>query len=501
MVSLNPDGHANAKDVEKYRLEECQLYERIEEVGQDTAIVVDFDETLWLRNSTEFFLASLKPSLWVAMILQIMGFIKPWKVFNRNNSSAYRDLYRIKCALFLVPNAVKQWEKAAQTLGPELINEPLYERLQKHGLNNVYIASYGFDFIIAPLLKAVDPSLNLIVSSTLTRSAELKIEGKACAVGRVIGTDVLASSVTITDSDIDKDLLDSSRIGALIEWPSAEYSQAGISPMLPFVYLKKIKRPDEKYFTRAIIGHDYITLLLAFALFSDQPILCAIGLFFFLLSYFTAYETSYYENDLLGLKYEDNPKISQEFIDNHNAFVPKFAWAFSMILALIGSFIVVGDEGVITSYGGLTGNLALLAIFTSFMLFLVFVRLVFAWFNRIRVKGRIVPMLLLQLARTAGYLLFFSTSLMGELLLVSLAFAKWIPYLVYRFGGDRTGFPSHLLSFIIFTTFMLVFSHSNHIELSKFFDAQAIIIYSYLLLRTSIEMWSFRRHMTTIYKS
>jgi hypothetical protein len=484
---------------ETYRLSSEQLFETIEQTDKDTPIVVDFDETLWLRNSTEFFLASLKPSLWVSLVLQIIGLLKPWKILNRTDSSAYRDLYRIKCVLFFIPSAVKQWEKIAAVMGPELVNQALYDQLVRHGTDHVYVASYGFDFIIKPLLNAIDPALNLVVSSTLTHSAELKLEGKASAVKKIIGADALQNAIAITDSMVDIDLLESCRVGALVVWSKAVYTQAGMAPMLPFVYLKKIKRPNENYFSRAIIGHDYLTLLLAFALFNDQPLLCALGMFFFLLAYFCAYEIGYYENDRLGLKYENNPKVSAQFIHYHGAFDPRVAWFTSMVLALIGSVIVVDNVSIIPAYIGVTGVPAVFSIFFSFMAFLVSVRLVFAWFNRIQVKGRIVPMLFLQLARTTGYIFFFSTSLAGELLCVSLGFAKWIPYLVYRFGGDRQGFPSHLISFIIFTTFMLVFAYGDNINFSRLFDTQAIIIFLYLLFRATKDIWSFRHNMKTLY--
>jgi hypothetical protein len=431
-------------------------------------------------------------------VLQIIGLLKPWKWFNRTHSSTYRDLYRIKCALLLVPSAVKQWEKVAAIKGPELLNTPLYQQLQRHGLDKVYIASYGFDFIIKPLLSAIDPKLNLVVSSSLTYSAELKQQGKAQAVEKAIGAEALQGAVVITDSMADEDVLQAAKVGALVTWPEALYQQAGMTPMLPYVYLKKIKRPKERYFTHAILGHDYVTLLLAFALFNDQPLLCALGLFFFLLAYFCAYEIGYYENDLLGLKYEKNPKVSPEFLTYHQSFDPKVSWCCAMLLTLIGSMIVVDDVSIIPAYIGVSGIPAVFTIFCLFMLFLLSVRLVFAWFNRIQVKGRIVPMLFLQLARTTGYIFLFSTSLAGELLCVSLAFSKWIPYLVYRFGGDRVGFPSHFVSFILFTTFMLVFAYGNNIYFSRLFDTQAIIIFIYLLLRAAKDIWSFRHQMKPV---
>lgn len=495
MASLECNNNDNNKKIEQYKFTHQQLFETIEKADKNIALVVDFDETLWLRNSTEYFLASLKPNLWVALLLQVIGLLKPWKWFNRTHSSAYRDLCRIKCILFFVPSAVKQWEKVAATMGPELLNTPLYQQLQRHGLDKVYIASYGFDFIIKPLLNAIDPKLNLVVSSSLTYSAELKREGKAQAVEKVIGSEALQNSIAITDSMADEDVLQAAKVGALVTWPEAVYQQAGMSPMLPYVYLKKIKRPNENYFTRAIIGHDYLTLVMAFALYNDQPLLCALGLFFFLLAYFCAYEIGYYENDRLGLKYEKNPKVSPDFLTYQASFDPKVSWCCAMLLALIGSMIVVDDVSIIPAYIGVTGVPAVFTIFCSFMLFLVSVRLVFAWFNRINVKGRVVPMLFLQLARTTGYIFLFSTSLAGELLCVSLAFSKWIPYLVYRFGGDRVGFPSHFVSFILFTTFMLVFAYGDNINFSHLFDTQAIIIFIYLLLRAAKDIWSFRQEM------
>jgi hypothetical protein len=332
-----------------YNVSPEELIAKIESRHDSTIYLVDFDETLWLRNSTEEFLASIKPHILVSIVLQFLSFIKPWKWRSGQNPEHHKDLLRLKVILYFAPWAVQRWDSIALDLGPKYLNKDLLKALTEEPDNKIHIVSYGYDFIISPLLKAIDPQLQLTVSASLDSAMELRLKGKGYAVKEVIGEIALKRSTCITDSLLDVDLLKMAKVGLLCEWPRAKYVQAGRSPMLPLIYSTKIKRPKTNYFLRAIIGQDYTLLLLAFSLVSSDPVICSISLLFFLISYFCTYEIGYYENDRLAHKYENKPRVSEEFSSYLGCFKPWFAWLWGIIFSVPAAWLASSEISWIPS--------------------------------------------------------------------------------------------------------------------------------------------------------
>ncbi|GLS84595.1 hypothetical protein [Paraferrimonas haliotis] len=460
---------------------------QLSHLPKSTPIVVDFDETLWLRNSVEQFLSSARPNLWVAIILQLLGLIRPWDWFNSINPDHIRDKIRIGAVLLLAPWTLFFWPKTAKKRVNECLNSALVETLRR--FDKVYIASYSFGFIITPLVAASNVPWPVVVSADFGNYRTLRLLGKGSIVEKNIGEEELANSATISDSRLDNDLFRKSKYPLLVKWPTAVNIPAGRTPLLPFSYLKRVKRPNESYFTRAIIGHDYLVLLLAFACYSAEPFLTALALFLFLLSYFTAYEIGYYENDKLGLQYEENPKVS----DGYKRYAPHFsvvyAWIFSLILAIPASVTLA------LANNGSAAPMSVLIIFASFTGLLISVRLMFAWFNRLPVQGRILPMLLLQLARSCGYLVIVTTGTVGVAFCISQALSKWIPYVVYRFGGSRRDIPNHLINVIALAILLAFAGLSGALELTRLLEWQSILIISYCLLRAAKDVYKFRKQL------
>ncbi|GLP96022.1 hypothetical protein [Paraferrimonas sedimenticola] len=453
---------ANMKLADDYRVNEAQLYSQIDSLKGDEPVIVDFDETLWLRNSTEAFLSNVSPSIWVAFWLQLLGLIRPWRWASPHNHDHVRDWIRVCVVVMVAPWSVWQWKRVAATKAKDYLNRPLAEAL-KASNQPVFVASYGFQFVIQPMLDALSVSWPLIVASTLRSAPSLRRQGKGAAVAKQLGLPAVQRGLSITDSKLDLDLLAMTRLSALIRWPQAKYIQAGRKPMLPFVYLKKVKRPTESYFTRAILGHDYLLLLLVFSATSSTPIASAICLLLFVLSYFTAYEVGYYENDRLGILHEAKPKVSKAFSELGDNFVPIVAWIFAGLLAIPAAILATEVNGLRQSFvGGMPANA--MEVWLVFMGLLVAVRLVFAWFNRLPEMGRVVPMLILQGARSAGYLLLFTTSLVGILFCLTQALSKWIPYVVYRFGGSRALVPNHLINLLLLLSAVGLLSASGQVN-------------------------------------
>lgn len=472
----------------------AEFYRALADHPSSDAVILDFDETLWLRNSTEEFLASVRPRWLAAMVLQVLGFIKPWRLLR--SGEHYRDWMRVLAVLIVAPWSLWRWRRQAAELGPRYLNRSLLEAVRRHHRKSVGVISFGFREIVRPLLDSVDRELPLTESCSLLHGARLRIRGKAQGLREDIGPERLRRALVITDSAVDRDLLEASDKGFLVKWPDARYEQAGLRPLMPFVYLQKVKRPDENYLRNAILGHDLPVLLLAYAVISTRPVIAGIAVLLYVLSFFTAYETGYYENDRLGLLIERHPKVSENFHSLGRHFSPRFAWSAAIFLAGLSSWMAFTSHSWIPGAIGNQGLLGFLAVWAVFVLFLVVMRLLFRWQNVIHPQGRIVPMLGLQVGRVLGYSAILPTTTIGALFCVAHGVSRWIPYLVYRFGGSRKEVPNHVNCLMLLTLFAgAVAIGGNERELLTW---QSGLIFAYAGARAAKELLWFRRRLSPV---
>ena len=467
--------------------EPAAFFRALDEHPTTDLVVVDFDETLWLRNSTEEFLSSVRPRFLAAIVLQVLGMLKPWRLFQRGSPNHYRDWFRVLAVMIVAPWSLWLWRRKAAELGPRYINRPLLDAIERRQ-GWYLLVSFGFREIVEPLLAAIDPRLPLRESGSFRSGAALRREGKANALRRHVGPEPLARALVITDSDADRDLLQASAKPFLVQWPDAHYEQAGLKPLMPFVYLQRVKRPDENYLRNAILGHDLPVLLLAYALVSSEPVTASIAILLFVLSFFTAYETGYHENDRLGLLLESKPKVSANYHLLGKNFSPAFAWTSAILLAGVASLLSWREASWVPAAVA-TGFIGFLDVWIAFVAFLVGMRLLFRWQNVIEPKGRIVPMLGLQVGRVLGYALIFPTSVIGALFCVAHGLSRWIPYVIYRFGGTRREVPNHLNCLLL----LLLLAGGVAIGAGTEFllTWQSGLIFAYAGLRAAKDLLSF----------
>ncbi len=475
---------------EAVALQELSDFTRaLERRAPSDLVIVDFDETLWLRNSTEEFLNSVRPRFLAAIVLQVLGFLQPWRLLERNEPYHYRDWIRVLAVLVIAPWSLWLWRRKAADLGPRFVNGPLLEAIRNTPGRGASMVSFGFRELVQPLLAAIDPRIPLVESCSLRSGAKLRVEGKASAMQRHYGADTVRDALVITDSEVDQDLLQASDKSFLIQWPEAHYEQAGLKPMMPFVYLQRVKRPDENYLRNAILGHDLPVLILAYALISVQPWLAVGAILLFVLGFFTAYETGYYENDRMGLKLESKPKVSANFHALGHNFSPGFAWSVAALLTAVASYFTYEELSWIPEALRVEGLAAFFAVWAAFMFYLVVTRLLFHWQNVIEPQGRIVPMLGLQVGRVLGYALIFPTSVIGALFCVAHGVSKWIPYVVYRFGGSRREVPNHVNCLLVLTLLAAAVAIGGNT--AAFLNWQSALIFAYVGARAAKEMLSF----------
>lgn len=143
-----------------------------------------------------------------------------------------------------------------------------------------------------------------------------------------------------------------------------------------------------------------------------------------------------------------------------NVFMP---WIISFLAAVPGiALIILGNE--LTWKTAVDWNLypELLAWqsfgldFALWVAVLTFTRLLFFIYNYLDETTRIWLYPVLQFAKYSGILLITDVSTVGLTLIISQVFVEWIPYVIYRCGGDRTVFKEQI--FRIFILLLLAFS-------------------------------------------
>jgi hypothetical protein len=108
------------------------------------------------------------------------------------------------------------------------------------------ILTNRFTPIVAPLLAAMGFADAPLVAAGLYSFADRRA-GKLCAATRVLGAETVASSMVVTDSLNDLDVLRGCSRPLRTLWPQARYRRALGDTYLPGEYLTRIKRPGTRY--------------------------------------------------------------------------------------------------------------------------------------------------------------------------------------------------------------------------------------------------------------
>ncbi|MEM8870539.1 MAG: hypothetical protein AAGB10_21055 [Pseudomonadota bacterium] len=190
-------------------------------------IIVDFDETLWLRNSTEAFLSASRPAWLAAGLLRGLALLRPWRLIGgRKQTPVYRDWIRVLTIGTLMPWVWNSWRKTAPILGARHANTFLEGLIQEHSAGRVVILSNGFKRIIAPLQQGMALQEAELIASPLQRGAAWRKAGKRALAEAHLPKDALDHAVLITDHGDDADLLARVGTGLLCVWPHARYRPA-----------------------------------------------------------------------------------------------------------------------------------------------------------------------------------------------------------------------------------------------------------------------------------
>jgi hypothetical protein len=279
---------------------------RLSGLPAHTPILVDLDETLWLENSTERFLDQLRPSSVFRVLLWLMDVLKPWRIYG---GLPQRPFYRLLCVLLLAPWTYWRWRKVLATLAPHYANHALLQALQGR---KVVVVSFGFDFIVRPLVAALRPQTPVIAcrfgfaDRRLGKPALLIRQQKLLQDTFGAGFSV-DQAAFITDSSDDADLLAQVAHPLRVVWPEATCTPALAWAYAPLVYSERLRRPNQRYFLRAPLQDEYTVSLLAAWPVVAAPLWLVPGFLLLLLGLWCLYEQGYVDNDDLSRRFpEDN---------------------------------------------------------------------------------------------------------------------------------------------------------------------------------------------------
>jgi hypothetical protein len=376
-------------------------------------IIIDFDETLYLRNSTEDFIDTAAPGLFGRLVFAVLEVMRPWRLFGGNKT---RDAWRVRVAA-LFPFAASRWEKRAAVLGSTEVHQPIRDMLASR--KDAVIATLGFEPVVKPLLTAMQLTDHRLVACEMGSMRD-RNAGKLVLVSAAIGEDTVQRAAVLTDSVDDQDILDACARPIMVKWPAARFVPAHRGTYLPLEYTHRIKRPGLGYIQRSILGDDYMVWLVASIVIASAPISHAIGLLLMILSFWTIYELGYVDNDRVGERYEANPTLTPEYHSISVATSTTQAWIWALGLGAAGVAIIERDVATwLTSFAAWSA-----ALVATYALYLIY--------NRVDKGSRIWLYGLLQLTRAASFLVVVPVAAFGAIALAAHALSRWLLYFVYR---------------------------------------------------------------------
>jgi len=454
-------------------------------------VIVDFDETLLLTNSTEAYLGSARPLHLVMAICKAIDILRLWSYLpGERKRHVYRDWLRVVFVTLFMPWHYFYWRGAkAAEIGRTRSNQDLMEILDRAKECDKLVVSLGFGFIIRPLLSTMAPGYGVRASSMLS-GFRLRRDGKLRLLQDHVGLEYIKQSAVITDSHNDIDILNACAVPILIAWENTVVDNIFSKAYIPFLYTEKVKRKGGRYMWRGVIQQDCVALCLAYAWAMPNPVFACLSIVGLHLALWCIYELGYFDNDKAAVEKEVNGNVIPEYHD----FIGRMSLAGAWMAA--AAFTAFGVVAYALAFGSMfeaphvaalsLEGIALVAIKWLGILFIS--QLIFRAYNRVSGDVRILTYPLLQVLRLGLYAILFTTSVPGILLLSAFVIGRSIPYIVYRASGLRWGTLNRLLVLItFFYTSLIALSTSYTLILTY----QWLVILVWLILRSRVEIVGF----------
>ncbi|MGD1875230.1 MAG: HAD family hydrolase [Mastigocoleus sp.] len=495
-----------AKADDDYSLSISEALNLIEKLPENTSILIDFDETLFLRNSTEEYLNSLQPRILGSLFLTMLNLLKPWNLLpNEFKGDVSRDWLRVLLATIFFPWTIILWQFQGKKLAQSYGNTPLIEAIAKKPDVQIIISSLGFDFVIRAIAKHLPIKTDKIVACRFWKGGLDRVRGKLATINAALGEDVVKSSMVITDSHHDLPLLSYVSIPCLVVWSGAKTVQAMADVYMPFFYIEKVKKPSKPYFLYEIFGNDLLFVFLASTWLSSQPILHGLSMTFLMLSFWCIYEIGYMENDLIAEKFEKQPVLSDRYQRYKSRISLSEPWIYAAIFAIPGILFLELSKvdhnqlhnPIISKFiPNLTFNwqsnlnflshhgLDILINAGFWLSLLIFVRATFWIYNRIDKHTRVWLYPILQGCRCFGFLSVATTNVVGAMIFTAYAIARWLPYIIYRYA-KTDDYPQEIaqLSYLLIFPLLIVAVSLGTQDIFVLINWQTFTIMGYCIYR------------------
>ncbi len=404
-------------------------------------IVVDLDETLYLRNSTEDFIDSARPGLIALLLMRLLDLLKPWRW---TGGEVTRDVWRVGVISMLCPWVWRRWQTRVSELAASFSNKPLLAALKARGTVPI-VATVGFQPIVVPLVAALGLLDAKIVAVRLNHFADRR-RGKLQLAIEALGEETVRRCLLLTDSIQDLPMLEACARPLRTVWPGARYRIALSDVYMPGQYLALVKRPGERYFVRGILQEDFAFWVLSSIALATSPLLHFAGLFFLLLSFWVIYEYGYMDNDSMAMQFESDPKLSAAYETISISVSPWEPWLWAFALGALAI--------VLLRYPNQPQPLD----FVKWILVLITSHSWFYIYNRLDKATRVWMYAGLQLARSAAFAVLVPVTMIGTIALSAHVISRWVPYYVYRVAGKSwPNAPADLIRLLFFVVLSLLF--------------------------------------------
>lgn len=395
-------------------------------------LILDFDNTLILQNSTERWLDALRPKTLAFLICLVCDFVVGFAARRRwCKAERWRDPLRVAVTTALFPWNYVWWRATAKRRMGRYLNGALAEAAGKTRARQVTIVTFGFEHVIAPLLAGAPIKATLIASGAFSPARNLRKRGKVAALLEAIGPERLKSALFVTDSRDDQEVIDHAGRSALVQWgpyPSPAFART----YFPMRYAVQGKYAGRNYFKTQILQEDLAIWLLAYAW---SPLTLPILLLTFLAMY-SAYEIGYWENDHVAAKNEARPTLSKTAAKFGGYPIwHGLVWMAVLSMLAIGGVSIL-KEHLVASWSGPSPMLA----GSMWLALLVVLLVTFRLFNRLPITRRPYVFPVLHFIKNFAGAFFLPLQPLGALLLASQVGSQMMVYIAHRSGGSGAAF-------------------------------------------------------------
>ena len=371
-------------------------------------MILDLDETLYLRNSSQDFLAHAWPAPVAVFLLRAVERLRPW----RRTGDETADVWRTMLVTLFMPWVWLTWGRTGRALGKGHANSALIDAVNDSKAELI-VATLGFKPIVAPLIEGLGLRQTRVIGCRLFSFRDRK-SGKLAILQRTIPPDALNGAMVITDSLDDRDLLAVCKHPVRVIWPDARYVPAARRLGFTFEYTSKIKRPGVR-FVRKIFVQDFACwLLVAANAIVANPFNLLATLFFFI-GFWSIYEIGYLENDLMSAR-ETDGVLSTTFDHERIRGLSGGLYLNCLVMSVIGLILARANLAQAIGWAG-----ALAAT-----------RLAYFVFNRVDKGTRSWLYLPLQIGRIFAIAAVFPMDGVAKAVCAGFAVAQWMAYIMYR---------------------------------------------------------------------